>query len=32
MTPEAGPDITVLADSRTTRREEIMPPLPFMTR
>ena len=32
MTPEAGPDITVFAASRVTKRAEIMPPLPFMIR
>ena len=31
ITPEAGPDITVLAASRATIRAETMPPLPFIT-
>jgi hypothetical protein len=32
MTPEAGPDITVLAASRATIGAGTVPPLPFMTR
>ena len=31
MTPEAGPDMTVLAASSATRAAETMPPLPFIT-
>ena len=31
MTPEAGPDMTVLAASRPAFRAETMPPLPLTT-
>ena len=32
ITPDAGPDITVLTASRATAREVTIPPLPFITR
>ncbi len=31
ITPEAGPDMMVLAASRATTRADTVPPLPFMT-
>ena len=32
ITPDAGPDMIVLAASRATSRAATVPPLPFMTR
>ena len=32
ITPDAGPDMTVLADSRATILADTIPPLPFITR